>query len=189
MENRLFIIMAFFAVAVVSPMNIFGWGGGHDHVNRLALTVMPPEIKSFLGEESAQKFIEWSHAPDNFSPWAELKYVTICAEDMEVLKPVLTFKELTLGGNQLDQKYRHLQYGVKYHGVGLCDEYPAIMYPENWESGGYDGVLEPGMCLCVEAYIGEVGGKEGVKLEDQIVITENGYELLTHFHHDPRLLD
>ncbi len=109
-------------------------------------------------------------------------------EDMEVLKPGLTFKELTFGGNQLDQKYRHLQYGVKYHGVGLCDEYPAIMYPEHWESGGYDGVLEPGMCLCVEAYIGEVGGKEGVKLEDQVVITETGYELLTHFHHDPRFI-
>ena len=104
-------------------------------------------------------------------------------EDMEVLKPGVTFKELTFGGNQLDDKYRPLQYGVKYHGVGLCDEYPAIMYPENWESGGYDGVLHPGMTLTAEAYIGEVGGREGVKLEDQILITESGYELLTHFPH------
>ena len=45
------------------------------------------------------------------------------------------------------------------------------------------------MCLCVEAYIGEVGGREGVKLEDQVLITETGYELLTKFHHDPRLLE
>lgn len=109
-------------------------------------------------------------------------------QDMEVLKPGLTFKELTFGGNQLDAKYRPLQYGVKYHGVGLCDEYPAIYYPEAWESHGYDGVLLPGMCLCVEAYIGEVGGKEGVKLEEQVVITEDGYEQLTHYPHDARLL-
>ncbi len=109
-------------------------------------------------------------------------------EDMDLLKPGLTFKELTFGGNQLAQKYRPQQYGVKYHGVGLCDEYPAIYYPESWEKSGYDGVLEPGMCLCVEAYIGEVGGREGVKLEDQVLITETGYELLTKFHHDPRLL-
>ena len=109
-------------------------------------------------------------------------------EDMALLKPGLTFKELTFGGNQLDQKYRRQQYGVKYHGVGLCDEYPAIMYPENWESSGYDGVLQPGMCLCVEAYIGEVGGKEGVKLEEQVLITETGYELLTLFPHDQRLV-
>ena len=30
------------------------------------------------------------------------------------------------------------------------------------------------MTLCVEAYTGEVGGKEGVKLEEQVVITEEG---------------
>ena len=109
-------------------------------------------------------------------------------ENMELLKPGLTFKELTFGGNQLDQKYRKQQYGVKYHGVGLCDEYPAIMYPEDWESSGYDGVLEAGMMLCVEVYLGEVGGKQGVKLEDQVVITENGYELLTHYRYEQRLL-
>jgi Xaa-Pro aminopeptidase len=109
-------------------------------------------------------------------------------ENMELLKPGLTFKELTFGGNQLDQKYRKQQYGVKYHGVGLCDEYPAIMYPEDWESSGYDGVLEAGMMLCVEVYLGEVGGKQGVKLEDQVVITENGYELLTQYRYEQRLL-
>ena len=109
-------------------------------------------------------------------------------ENMALLRPGLTFRELTFGGNQLDAKYRKLQYGVKYHGVGLCDEYPAIYYPEDWESSGYDGVLQPGMCLCVEAYIGEEGGREGVKLEDQVVITESGYELLSHFPFDPRLL-
>ena len=108
-------------------------------------------------------------------------------ENMALLKPGLTFKELTFGGHQLHEKYRSLQYGVKYHGVGLCDEYPAIMYPEYW-STAYDGVLLPGMALCVEAYIGEVGGGEGVKLEDQVVITEDGYELLTHYPFDERLL-
>lgn len=109
-------------------------------------------------------------------------------ENRQLLKPGLSFKELTFGGNQLDQKYRPNQYGVKYHGVGLCDEYPAIYYPEAWDSNGYDGVLEAGMCLCVEVYIGEVGGKEGVKLEDQVLITENGFELLTHFHFDEKLM-
>ena len=46
------------------------------------------------------------------------------------------------------------RYGSKYHGVGLCDEWPAIKYPMDWEERGYDGVLEPGMVLCVEAYMG-----------------------------------
>ena len=29
---------------------------------------------------------------------------------------------------------------------------------------GYDAVLEPDMTVCVESYIGEPGGHEGVKL-------------------------
>jgi hypothetical protein len=73
-------------IAAVTPMELFAWGGGHNYVNRLALTIMPPEIKSFLGEENAEKFVKWSHAPDDFTLWKDLKHVTICAEDMEVLK-------------------------------------------------------------------------------------------------------
>ena len=32
------------------------------------------------------------------------------------------------------------------------------------------------MTLCVEAYIGAEGGREGVKLEEQVVITQHGAE-------------
>ena len=46
---------------------------------------------------------------------------------------------------------------------------------------GYDGILEPGMVLCVEAYVGAVGAKNGVKLEDQVLITDTGYENLTTY--------
>ena len=34
------------------------------------------------------------------------------------------------------------------------------------------------MTLCVESYIGAVGGKMGVKLEQQVVITSSGCSLL-----------
>ena len=36
------------------------------------------------------------------------------------------------------------------------------------------------MTITVESYIGEVGGKEGVKLEQQYLIGENGLELMSH---------
>ena len=35
------------------------------------------------------------------------------------------------------------------------------------------------MMICVESYVGEVGGKEGVKLEDQYVVTESGLKLMS----------
>ncbi|KJY78732.1 dimethylsulfonioproprionate lyase DddP [Vibrio nigripulchritudo] len=108
--------------------------------------------------------------------------------NMEILKPGMTFEEVTRSGLLLPEEYRPQRYGVMMHGVGLCDEYPSIRYPEDLEGHGYDGVLEPGMALCVEAYVGAVGGKEGVKLEDQIIITEDGFENLTNYPFEKELL-
>ena len=79
------------------------------------------------------------------------------------------------------------RYSVLFHGVGLCDEYPAVPYPEDWERSGYDGVLEPGMIVCVESYVGRHGGHEGVKLEEQVLITDTGYEQLSRYPRDARL--
>jgi len=108
--------------------------------------------------------------------------------NVEIVKPGVSFKELTHGGHHLPEMYIPQKYGSKFHGVGLCDEWPAIKYPTDWEERGYDGVLEPGMMLCVEAYIGEVGGPDGVKLEDQVLVTEDGVENMTKCPFDPLLM-
>ncbi|MEM7134752.1 MAG: Xaa-Pro peptidase family protein [Chloroflexota bacterium] len=105
----------------------------------------------------------------------------------EWLRPGLTYHELTHHSLQYDQnEYR--TYTVQYHGVGLCDEAPAIYFPNTWEAFGYDGVLEPGMVICVESYLGRISGGPGVKLEDQILITETGHEVLTKYPYEERLL-
>ena len=44
------------------------------------------------------------------------------------------------------------------------------------------------MVLCVESYMGEVGGDEGVKLEQQVLITESGTELLSDYPFEDELL-
>ncbi len=51
-----------------------------------------------------------------------------------------------------------------------------------------DGVTEPGMTLCVESYIGAEDGTEGVKLEQQMLVTETGTELLSTFPFEQALL-
>ena len=72
-------------------------------------------------------------------------------------------------------------YTVLSHGVGLCDEYPSVFVRERWNESGFDAVLEPGMAMCIEAFVGAKSGGEGVKLEQQILITETGNELLTTY--------
>jgi len=106
----------------------------------------------------------------------------------ELLRPGISYRELTEKSHRLPQQYRAQHYGVLMHGVGLCDEYPAIYYPEDLEHHGYDGIVEAGMVFCVEAYVGEVGGRNGVKLEDQVVITEDGYEVMSKYPFEEKLL-
>jgi Xaa-Pro aminopeptidase len=63
-----------------------------------------------------------------------------------------------------------------------------IVYPQDFEHGGYDDVIRPGMTLCIESYIGEDGGEQGIKLEQQVLITETGPEVLSDFPFDEDLL-
>ena len=104
-----------------------------------------------------------------------------------LLKPGVTVRELTHGGHQLDPQYWAQKYSCKMHGVGLCDEWPFVPYPDGWVDGAFEVVLEPGMTLCVEALVSPEGGDFSIKLEDQVLITETGFETLTRYPFDPRL--
>ena len=108
--------------------------------------------------------------------------------NIELIKPGMSFNEVTKHAHRLPEKYRALRYGVLAHGIGLCDEYPSIRYPEDVEEHGYGGTVEVGMTLCVEAYCGEEGGLEGVKLEEQVVVTDNGCVPLSTYPYEDELL-
>ena len=64
-----------------------------------------------------------------------------------------------------------------------------MKYPDLWEDGEFDYPLAPGMFLCSEAYLGTEGGAFGVKLEDQVMITEDGVENLTRCPIDEKLMN
>jgi Xaa-Pro aminopeptidase len=107
--------------------------------------------------------------------------------NMAMLKPGVSFRELSETGRSLPDDCLPNRYSVLFHGVGLCDEYPTVPYFDDWESSGYDGELRPGMVVCVESYAGRHGGHEGVKLEDQVLITETGHEQLSAYPLEQRL--
>ena len=108
--------------------------------------------------------------------------------NMAMLGPGLSFRDLSEKSRSLPDDCLPNRYSVLFHGVGLCDEYPTVPYPDDWDHSGYDGELKPGMVVCVESYVGRHGGHEGVKLEDQVLITDDGHELLSRYPLDERLL-
>ena len=95
-----------------------------------------------------------------------------------LIKAGVTFKEFTEKAWILPSKYYGNRYSVMLHGIGLCDEWPAIRYPT--DGGERGGTFQKNMTITLESYIGEVGGNEGVKLEQQYLVGENGLELMSH---------
>lgn len=110
------------------------------------------------------------------------------AHNTELMRPGISFRDLVECSSVPPGDCFPARYGVLYHGVGLADEYPTLPHAGDWTDDTPDGVLEPGMVLCVESYIGRLGGYEGVKIEEQILITETGYEKLSTYPLDNRLL-
>ena len=108
--------------------------------------------------------------------------------NMQMLKPGVTIPELTANCHRLDDQFQDQKYGCMMHGVGLCDEWPLVAYPDKAVPGAFDYALEPGMVLCVEVAAGAVGGDFSIKLEDQVLITEDGFENLTTYPFDPALM-
>ncbi len=119
------------------------------------------------------------------TPTADQQRLFDMADEMvksnaELLTPGRSIRELTFDSMMpAREDYRH--YSCRFHGVGQCDEYPSVYHPWQWDDWGIDDHLEVGMVLTSESYIGSRDGGEGVKLEDQYLITEAGPELLTDF--------
>lgn len=110
------------------------------------------------------------------------------ARNTELMLPGVGFRELVERSVVPPPDCFPARYGVLYHGVGLADEYPTLPHAQDWTEDTPDGVLEPGMVLCVESYIGRLGGHEGVKIEEQILITESANEQLSGYPLESRLL-
>ncbi len=109
-------------------------------------------------------------------------------QNMQMLKPGVMIPELSAGTHVLEPQFQKQKYGCLMHGVGLCDEWPLVAYPDQAVEGAYDYPLEAGMVLCVEALVSPEGGHFSIKLEDQVLITEDGFENLTTYPFDAALM-
>ncbi len=110
------------------------------------------------------------------------------SHNLSILRPGMTFKEYSEQAWDIPPRFHANRYYLSAHGVGMTGEYPYLYHRSDYPEAGYDGVIQPGMVLCVESYIGTQGGREGVKLEEQAVVTRNGLEVLSRFPFEDALL-
>ncbi|MEI9415704.1 M24 family metallopeptidase [Mesorhizobium sp. Cs1321R2N1] len=108
--------------------------------------------------------------------------------NLKLIRPGLTMKDLQEKAWPVPEEFQQQAYTCLMHGVGMCDEYPQAK-PIFRGPAAFEAILEAGMIVCVESYIGAVGERDGVKLEEQVLVTADGYELLSSYPFEDRLLD
>jgi Xaa-Pro aminopeptidase len=98
----------------------------------------------------------------------------------ELIRPGLTCRDIAEQAPRLPAKFMAQRYEVMIHGIGLEEESPSVAYPGDAQPNG-ERVLRENMVLVAELYCGEEGGREGVKLGDQGVVTRDGFKILVPY--------
>ena len=109
--------------------------------------------------------------------------------NVDIIRPGLTFREIADKAWQIPARFVEQRYTSVMHGVGMHGETPFIAHAIDFATYGREGVLQPGMVVSVESYIGEKNGREGVKLEEEVLVTEHGGVLISHFPFEDDLLE
>ena len=84
---------------------------------------------------------------------------------------------------QMGALNEHEIFGLQYgHGIGVgLWEFPIISRAYSIE---HPVEIQPGMVFALETYAGNEDGSDGVRLEDEVVVTDTGIEVITKFPTD-----
>jgi len=105
-----------------------------------------------------------------------------------LLRPGLTYDEFNRCSWRIPDRYVARNYGLAFHGVGMADEWPSVPTHPFWGQGTFgppSGALEPGMVVCVESLVALDGEGESVKLETQVLVTDDGHVRLDRHPWEP----
>lgn len=105
-----------------------------------------------------------------------------------LIGPGVSFEDVARSAWPMPAEHQASRYTCLGHGLGMTGEFPNLPFFVPGEPYPIDDAFEPGMVFCVESYIGSAESGQGVKLEDQLLITETGVEVLSDYPFDDRLL-
>ena len=142
----------------------------------------------YSADVSRTFFCEPGRPTDHQKRLYSLAYENI-QSNLSLVKAGRSFEEMSAKSWMPPDEFLAHRYPSLMHGIGMGDEWPSIPWPVDWEANGYDGVLEENMVVCLESFIGSEHGGEGVKLEEQVVVTTDGCQLMSTFPYESLLLE
>jgi Xaa-Pro aminopeptidase len=101
-----------------------------------------------------------------------------------LLAPGRTFEDFASSAWEIPDRYRPFAYYCLAHGLGLSGEHPNVPLADSGRAYNFPGQFQPGMVICVESYIGDPDHRQGIKLEDEYLITSDGSRRLTNLSLD-----
>jgi Xaa-Pro dipeptidase len=104
-----------------------------------------------------------------------------------LLRRGVAFEELAQRAWKIPEEHLASRYYCIGHGLGMSGEFPNIPHFTPGVVYPLAGVVEPGMIICIESYVGLETSAFGVKLEDQFLIGENAVECMSTYAFDNRL--
>jgi Xaa-Pro aminopeptidase len=109
--------------------------------------------------------------------------------NLELLRSGMGFREFAERSWPVPDEFRSRRYNSVAHGVGMGNEWPHIPFADEWtDHDPRDGVFEENMVMAVETCIGRENGGECVKLEEMVVVSNDGCQLLSTFPFEADLL-
>ncbi len=105
-------------------------------------------------------------------------------------KPGAAFQDIAEAVPEVPDEYKANRYVVLAHGAGMSDEWPALYFTDTSDTGfgNYPGEIQENMVMCMEASFGREGGREQVKLEEQLIIHADGPEVISQAPYDLRFV-
>jgi len=104
-----------------------------------------------------------------------------------LIKPGAEYRDIAEHAWPVPDEHQESRYYCVGHGLGVAGEFPNIPHARPGTPYPLTGGIEPGMVICIESYVGAASASQGVKLEQQLLVTETGTELMSTLGFDERL--
>jgi len=107
--------------------------------------------------------------------------------NVALIGPGVAYAEIADRAWVVPTEHQASRYYAVGHGLGMSGEFPNIPHKKAGQAYPLPGAVERGMVICIESYIGCAAAGQGVKLEEQLLVTDTGCERLSSLPFDHRL--